>query len=92
LTLFDFGDKHAPQRNDEEPEEELGPAEATYCLGGLLLSLGVGSLVLNWLGMEFFILAWVDFWGETIGTIIRFVAIAVGAALLALGKKPNSNK
>lgn len=49
-------------------------------LGSTLFILGLGSIVLNLIHVEFLLLIWVDMWGPTVGWIIRIVMIAVGAA------------
>ena len=53
--------------------------------GSLLLFLGIGTIVLNFIGYEFAILSWIDNWGETVGWVIRGAMIAVGAVLLIMG-------
>jgi hypothetical protein len=55
-------------------------------LGGLLVFLGVGSFIINMIGMEFILLAWVDYWGQTTGWIIRGAMILVGIGLLVLSR------
>lgn len=54
--------------------------------GSTLLMLGIGSCLLNWFGFEFILLAWVDHWGTTVGNILRVSCIALGAALLFVGR------
>ena len=56
--------------------------------GSTLLFLGIGSIVLNYINMQFIILSWIDMWGPTVGWAIRGAMILVGAILfLAGGKK-----
>ena len=55
--------------------------------GSLLLFLGIGTIVLNFVGYEFAILSWIDKWGETMGWVIRGAMIAVGAVLFIMGMK-----
>ncbi len=55
--------------------------------GSLLLFLGIGTIVLNFIGYEFAILSWIDNWGETVGWVIRGAMIAVGTVLLILGMR-----
>lgn len=55
-------------------------------IGGLLLFLGLGSIVLSFLGMEFRFLAWIDMWGVEMGWVIRVVMILAGGGLLAADK------
>lgn len=56
-------------------------------LGGLLFIFGLGSFVLNFLGMEFTLLSWIDNWGPTTGFAIRVGLIVIGGALWLLGRK-----
>ena len=56
-------------------------------LGSLLLFFGVGTIVLNLIGYEFAILAWIDNWGETVGWGIRAAMIVAGGALFVLGQR-----
>ena len=55
--------------------------------GSMLLFLGIGTIVLNFIGYEFAILSWIDNWGETVGWVIRGAMIAVGAVLLIMGMR-----
>ena len=55
--------------------------------GMWLLIFGVGSIALNFLGMEFKILMWIDNWGAEIGWGIRIGLAVVGAVLLVLGAR-----
>ncbi len=50
-------------------------------LGGFLFILGVGSIVLVQLEMEFRILSWIDNWGTGVGWGIKIALIVVGAGL-----------
>jgi hypothetical protein len=52
-----------------------------------LLIFGVGSIALNFLGMEFKILMWIDNWGVEVGWGIRVGLAVVGAVLLVLGAR-----
>ncbi|MDR0181764.1 hypothetical protein [Lysobacter arvi] len=56
-------------------------------LGSLLILLGVGSFVLNHFNYEFKLLAWVDHWGPSTGTMIRVGCIVLGAALWLLSPR-----
>ncbi|MGD1908943.1 MAG: hypothetical protein ACFB0C_23560 [Leptolyngbyaceae cyanobacterium] len=56
-------------------------------LGGTLLFFGIGSFILNRLGMEFILLMWIDAWGPGIAVLIRVVLIVLGITLIALGNK-----
>ncbi|MCI4567932.1 hypothetical protein [Lysobacter sp. CFH 32150] len=60
--------------------------------GGLLFIFGVGSFVLNLLGMEFKLLGWIDNWGATTGIAIRVGLIVVGAALWLIGRKQEASQ
>lgn len=55
-------------------------------LGGWLFFFGVGSIVLNFLGMEFRLLTWIDSWGVQTGWIIRIALSVVGGALWFFGR------
>ncbi len=57
-------------------------------LGGTLFFFGVGSIILYFLHMQFFILAWIDHWGPTVGWAIRIGLAAVGGAMWLVGPKP----
>ncbi len=54
--------------------------------GGYMFFFGIGSIILSFIGMQFIILAWIDWWGPTVGWIIRIGLIVVGAALWLAGK------
>ncbi|MES2572920.1 MAG: hypothetical protein V4710_23050 [Verrucomicrobiota bacterium] len=53
-------------------------------IGGNMFFFGIGSIILNLLGMEFIILAWIDIWGDSIGWAIRIGLTVVGGALWML--------
>jgi hypothetical protein len=55
-------------------------------LGGWLFFFGVGSIVLNFLDMEFRLLMWIDTWGVQTGWIIRIAMAVVGGALWFFGR------
>ncbi len=55
--------------------------------GGYLFFFGAGSMVLNFLNMEFIILAWIDSWGDTTGWAIRIGLAVVGGAMWLLGRQ-----
>ncbi|MCY2939227.1 MAG: hypothetical protein NTV55_12835 [Planctomycetota bacterium] len=60
-------------------------------IGGYLFFFGMGSMVLNYLGYEFMLLNWIDWWGPENGWAIRIGMAVVGGAmwLLAyLGEQP----
>ena len=50
-------------------------------IGLWLALLGAGSFVLNRFNIEFKLLAWVDHWGPSTGTLIRAGLIVVGVLL-----------
>ncbi len=54
-------------------------------IGWLLIILGIGSFVLNYLEREFILLMWVDNWGPDVGLAIRIGMIVLGAILVAAG-------
>ena len=43
--------------------------------------------ILNRMGREFTLIAWIDNWGETVGIGIRIGMVLVGAGLWLIGKK-----
>jgi hypothetical protein len=65
-------------------------------LGTWLMIFGLGSIALNFLGLEFTLLMWIDNWGPTVGWGIRAGLAAVGAVLFFLGMRqtqsPAQNK
>ena len=54
-------------------------------IGGLLVILGIGSILLNQFNYEFMLLKWIDNWGEMVAWAIRGGAIALGAILWIVG-------
>ena len=56
-------------------------------IGGLIFLLGVGSIVLYFLKMEFKVLTWVDNWGPRTGWAIRIGLACLGGIMLILGGK-----
>lgn len=59
-------------------------------IGIYLAIFGIGSIVLNLIGMEFSILMWIDNWGLEVGWAIRGGMIVLGAILFLLGAKEES--
>ena len=55
--------------------------------GIFLIIMGLGSFVLNMMGREFALLAWIDTWGATPGIAIRLGLAALGVVLIVIGKK-----
>jgi hypothetical protein len=56
-------------------------------IGGLLLFLGLGSIVLHFLQMEFIVLQWIDTWGVEMGWVIRIAMAVVGAILFFIASR-----
>ena len=56
-------------------------------IGAILAILGAGSFVLNMMGLEFTLLAWIDSWGTATGTGIRVGMIVLGGFLFFQGSK-----
>jgi hypothetical protein len=54
--------------------------------GLVLIVLGIGSFVLRNNGMEFFLLAWIDNWGESSGNLIRIGMAVLGFVLVAVDR------
>lgn len=59
--------------------------------GVWLMIFGFGSMALNFLGMEFQILMWIDSWGETVGWGIRAALAATGVVLYVLGMREQAS-
>ncbi|MEK6771298.1 MAG: hypothetical protein AABY62_06645 [Pseudomonadota bacterium] len=59
-------------------------------LGISLVIFGIGSLLLNLMGMEFKILMWIDNWGRGAGMAIRGGVTALGVVLFVLGMRQES--
>jgi hypothetical protein len=55
--------------------------------GGLMVFLGIGSLILKYMGTELMMLSWIDDWGPTVAQAIRIGLIVVGAALWLVASK-----
>jgi len=56
-------------------------------VGVWLMVFGFGSMVLNFFGMEFKILMWVDNWGAMVGWGIRGAVAVTGVVLFVLGMR-----
>ena len=54
--------------------------------GVFLIILGVGSVILHQIGMEFILLGWVDHWGTTVGWVIRGAMVVIGLGLVVAEK------
>jgi hypothetical protein len=59
-------------------------------IGGYMFFFGIGSIILNFLNMEFMILSWIDNWGVSVGWMIRIGLAVVGGALWVIGRKQES--
>lgn len=55
--------------------------ESMNSLGMWLAIFGVGSFLLNQIGMEFILLSWIDNWGIDTGNIIRVAMTVVGGGV-----------
>lgn len=56
-------------------------------VGVWLMVFGFGSIALNFMGMEFRILMWIDNWGPAVGWGIRAALAIVGVVLFVLGSR-----
>ncbi len=54
-------------------------------IGGLMVLFGVGSILLGFVGYEFSLMMWVDYWGTGVGWVIRGALIVVAAVLWLKG-------
>jgi hypothetical protein len=61
-------------------------------LGIWLIIFGLGLLALNFMGLEFKLLMWIDNWGRGTGIAIRAGMLAVGVVLFFLGLRQESAK
>jgi hypothetical protein len=50
-------------------------------LGGYMLFFGIGSIILNFIGLQFIVLSWIDYWGDSTAWLIRIGMIVVGGFL-----------
>jgi hypothetical protein len=66
----------------------LGNAMKSFGMWMVILSLG--SFLLNFMGMDFMLVSWMDSWGATMGIVLRLVAAAIGAALWFFGSKQDA--
>lgn len=53
--------------------------------GYTLLLFAIGSALLPLVGMQFILMAWVDYWGTTIGWAIRAAMAVIGIGLIVFG-------
>lgn len=61
-------------------------------IGGYLFLFGIGSIILDFLNMQFKLLMWIDNWGPTVGWSIRIGLTVVGAALWFLGRNKQQDE
>ncbi len=57
--------------------------------GLTFIIIGLGSFLLNMIGVEFAILMWVDHWGATVGSLIRIGFAALGAVMMIMPRLLN---
>lgn len=53
-------------------------------VGGYLFFFGAGSIALDFVGMEFILMSWIDNWGPSVGWSIRIGIAVVGGAMWLL--------
>lgn len=53
-------------------------------VGGYLFFFGAGSIALDFVGMEFILMSWIDNWGSSVGWSIRIGMAVVGGAMWLL--------
>lgn len=60
--------------------------------GGVMVFLGVASLLMDATGQELMMLSWIDSWGSSVAQAIRIGLIVVGAVLiLAAGRRKSAD-
>jgi len=60
-------------------------------IGGYLFFFGLGSIILDFINMQFMLLMWIDNWGPSVGWTIRIVMLVVGGALWLLGRNQEAS-
>ena len=50
-------------------------------MGGVLALLGIGSIILKFVGYNFFILSFIDYFGDTLGWVLRALLVLIGTLL-----------
>ncbi len=60
--------------------------------GLTFIVMGLGSFLLNMIGVEFALLMWVDNWGPTVGAVIRLGFAALGVVMMVLPRFINRGK
>lgn len=64
----------------------LKNATAITIIGFVLLFLGVMTLFLNVVGVDFILLEWLYRWNVTVSFIVRLLMIMVGIVLIYIGQ------
>lgn len=64
----------------------LKNATTLTVIGFLLLFTGVVTLVLNYVGVDFFLLEWLYRWNVNASYVVRILMIIVGAILIYVGQ------
>ena len=60
--------------------------------GLTFIVMGLGSFLLNMIGVEFALLMWVDNWGPTVGAVIRLGFAALGVVMMVVPRFINRGK
>jgi len=60
-------------------------------IGGYLFFFGLGSIILDFINMQFMLLMWIDNWGPSVGWTIRIGMLVVGGALWLLGRNQEAS-
>jgi len=50
--------------------------------GGYLLFFGVGSILLHFVGLQFILMSWMGWWGETTAWEIRVAFVVIGGLMV----------
>lgn len=56
-------------------------------IGGYLIFFGIGSILLQMVGLQFILLGWIGHWGETTAWEIRIGLVAIGGVLIWWAKR-----
>ena len=60
--------------------------------GLTFIVMGLGSFLLNMIGVEFALLMWVDNWGPAVGAVIRLGFAALGVVMMVVPRFINRGK
>lgn len=60
-------------------------------IGGYLFFFGLGSIILDFINMQFMLLMWIDNWGPSVGWTIRIGLLVAGGALWLLGRNQEAS-